>query len=551
MTRQLLVTSALPYANGDIHIGHLVEYIQTDIFVRFQQLIGNKCTYICADDTHGTPIMINAKKQGISPEALIATFHQKHQNDFKTFNIQFDYYGSTHTQENQRLAEKIYNAAKTINAIECRTVDQLYDPKENMFLPDRFVKGTCPKCKAENQYGDSCDKCSETYSPQELINPYSTLSGETPITKSSEHYFFKVSQFQNIIKSWLDTNPIRQEIKNKLQEWFDIGLKDWDISRDEPYFGFKIPNTKNKYFYVWVDAPIGYISTTQIWAKQHQVDYLTFWKNDNVEIHHFIGKDILYFHTLFWPAMLHIGGYNLPTKINIHGFLTVNGEKMSKSKGTFITARDFAKQFKPEFLRYYYASKLSGSSEDIDLNLTDFMHKINADVLGKFINIASRLGGILHKHCQGKLTTIDPNGKSLIQTIQDQQKKIETHYNDLALNKAMMTIMTCADHTNKYIDENTPWSVAKENPDKAAQIITTGLNACRLIALYLKPVLPEIVNGIETFLNSNPFLWKDATHILENHSINPYAHLAERIKKDDLTHFHDMIMPIDSIAKSI
>jgi methionyl-tRNA synthetase len=534
MEKKLLVTSALPYANGDIHIGHLVEYIQTDIFVRFQKLIGNNCTYICADDTHGTPIMINAKKQGVPPEEFIAQFHQAHQDDFKRFLINFDYYGSTHTDENRVLSEKIYHAAQDADAIDIRDIEQLYDEKESMFLPDRFVRGQCPKCTAADQYGDSCEVCSATYSPEDLVDPKSIVSGEAPVKKSSTHYFFKLAQFESVIQGWLESNTVRPEIKNKLQEWFDTGLRDWDISRDAPYFGFKIPGTDNKFFYVWVDAPVGYISATQIWANSVNQDYLNFWKNDDVEIHHFIGKDILYFHTLFWPAMLHVGGYNLPTKVNVHGFLTVNGEKMSKSRGTFITARHFADHLNPEFLRYYYASKLSGSIDDIDLNLTAFMHKVNADVLGKFINIASRLGGILHKKCEGKLTTIDDQGRDLITQIQGQSEVIKAHYNDLAFHKAMMAIMECADWANKYIDDQAPWSVVKEDKNRAAQIITAGLNACRLIALYLKPVLPEIVIGVESFLAIKPMVWSDGDRVIENHPIQPYTHLAQRLQNEDI-----------------
>ena len=534
MKKKLLVTSALPYANGDIHIGHLVEYIQTDIFVRFQKLIGNDCTYICADDTHGTPIMINAKKKGVPPEEFIAQFYQEHQDDFKRFLIDFDYYGSTHTDENRVLSEKIYEDAQKAGAIDVRDIEQLYDQKESMFLPDRFVRGQCPKCNAADQYGDSCEVCSATYSPEDLVDPKSVVSGEAPIKKSSTHYFFKLSQFESVIQGWLESDTVRPEIKNKLQEWFDTGLRDWDISRDSPYFGFKIPGTDDKFFYVWVDAPVGYISATQIWANTVNQDYLNFWKNDDVEIHHFIGKDILYFHTLFWPAMLHVGGYNLPTKVNIHGFLTVNGEKMSKSRGTFITARHFSDHLNPEFLRYYYAAKLSGSIDDIDLNLTEFMHKINADVLGKFINIASRLGGILHKKCEGQLTTIDETGQDLVTKIQGQAEAIKTYYNDLAFHKAMMAIMECADWANKYIDDQVPWSVVKEDADKAAQIITAGLNACRLIALYLKPVLPGIVSGIESFLAIESMVWSDGDRVIENHPIQPYTHLAQRLQSEDI-----------------
>lgn len=533
-SKKYLVTSALPYANGSIHIGHLVEYIQTDIWVRFQKLIGNTCVYICADDTHGTPIMLNAQKQGKTPEEFISHFYEEHQSDFKLFHVKFDYFGSTNSVENKTLAEDIYNKAKAIGGIYEKTIEQLYDDKEGMFLPDRFVKGTCPKCGAEDQYGDSCEVCSATYSPMDLINPISVVSGDMPIKKESVHYFFKLSQFESQVKGWLGQSPVKDSVRNKLNEWFESGLRDWDISRDKPYFGFQIPGTTDKFFYVWLDAPIGYISSTQNWAKDTGVDYNDIWKGDDWEIHHFIGKDILYFHTLFWPAMLHVGGYNLPEKVNVHGFLTVNGEKMSKSRGTFILARDFADKINPEFLRYYYAAKLSDGLDDIDLNMDDFLVKINSDVLGKFINIGSRLGSILNKKLDGKLSTVSEEGRSLLSDIREKSEEIKMSYDCLDYNKAMRLVMSAADLANRYIDEKAPWSVLKTDTDLARSICTDGLNAFYYLSIYLQPVLPSIADHISTFLSAPNNSWSYLETHLENQSIMPYQHLAQRLQKEDI-----------------
>lgn len=532
--KKRLVTSALPYANGQIHIGHLVECIQTDIFVRFQKLIGNTCHYICADDTHGTPIMLSAQKAGITPEVLIAQMQKDHLEDFAAFDVEFDHYGSTNCDENRVLAEFIYNTAKEKGVIYEKEIEQLYDAKAEMFLPDRFVKGTCPTCKATEQYGDSCEVCSATYSPKDLIDPKSAVSGDTPTLKNSDHHFFKLAAFEVFLKDWLKGDQLKIELKNKLAEWFELGLRDWDISRDAPYFGFKIPGTDDKYFYVWLDAPVGYISNTQIWAKKVGADFNAIWKDDpEYEIHHFIGKDILYFHALFWPAMLEVSGFKQPTKINVHGFLTVNGEKMSKSRGTFITAKQYLDELDPQFLRYYYAAKLSSAVEDIDLSFEDFVNRVNADVVNKFINIGSRLGSILYKKCEAKITSLDETGQSLIDQITASKDSIATHYEALDTHKAMRAIMELADICNQYIDQNAPWELAKTDTEKAAQVCSTGLNAFKHLATYLKPVIPKIVDGIERYLNIEPLTWDSLTTQLEaGHEINKYQHLAKRLDLD-------------------
>ena len=528
--RKLLVTSALPYANGQIHLGHLVEYIQTDIFVRYQKLIGNTCYYMCADDTHGTPIVISAKQQNITPEALIASIHKDHVQDFKAFNINFDHYGSTNSEENRCLAEEIFLKAKEKGAIYEKEIEQYYSEADAMFLPDRFIKGTCPKCKTEDQYGDSCESCGATYAPTDLINPKSTLSGAEPILKKSTHYFFELSQFSDPLQTWINNEEhLKPELQNKLQEWFKTGLQDWDISRDGPYFGFKIPGTTDKYFYVWLDAPVGYIATTQKWCRENDIPFEPIWKNNEFEIHHFIGKDILYFHALFWPAMLMVSEYSLPQKLHVHGFLTINGEKMSKSRGTFITARHYLEKFSPEFLRYYYAAKLSGSIEDIDLNMEDFIYRVNSDIVNKVVNIGSRLGSIVTKKLDAKLTTIDKAGHVLLDEISAEKDAISACYESLDYAKAMRTIMSLADKSNKYIDENAPWSAVKDSPEQAAIICTTGLNALRLLTIYLKPVMPELTQKIEAFLNIPTLTWQDVDTRLQNHAIQPYEHLAQRI----------------------
>lgn len=530
MRRKLLVTSALPYANGSIHLGHLVEYIQTDIWVRFQKQMGNECRYMCASDTHGTPIMINAQKQGMNPEALIEKFRAEHQESFKRFHIEFDYYGSTHSDSNRVLSESFFESARQAGAIETRSIDQLYSEQDGMFLPDRFVKGECPKCHAQDQYGDSCEVCGATYSPMELINPKSALSGDTPVVKSSVHYFFKLSVFQELIGNWISSGVVRPEVQKKLDEWFKEGLKDWDVSRDAPYFGFKIPGEESKYFYVWLDAPVGYVSATQDWcqdvAKTQEI-----WTSGDWEIHHFIGKDILYFHTLFWPAMLSAAKYQLPSKVNIHGFLTVNGEKMSKSRGTFVLADRYLDVCDPEFLRYYYASKLSATAEDLDLNLEDFVLKNNSDVVGKLINIGSRLGSIVHKKLDGRLTQVEGEAKPILDSILGLQSEIVECYETLQYAKAMRLIMDSADKLNKYIDSMAPWSVVKEDGVKAAEICTAGLNGLRILAVYLTPVLPRITDDIARYLNCS-LAFATVGEPLENHAIQPYVHIAQRLELD-------------------
>jgi methionyl-tRNA synthetase len=532
--RNILVTSALPYANGNIHLGHLVEYIQTDIWARFQKLIGNNCLYMCADDTHGTPIMLSAKKQGITPEELIKKMHKEHLADFQGFYIEFDNYHSTESPENESFANLIYNEAEKNGVIYEKEIEQMFCASCKMFLPDRFIRGTCPKCKAEDQYGDSCEKCGTTYATTDLIDPKCAECGEKPILKKTVHHFFKLSDFTEDLKKWVAVDHVVPEIKNKLKEWFDQGLRDWDISRDAPYFGFKIPGTDDKYFYVWLDAPIGYISATKNWCDKTNTDFDKIWRSDEYEIYHVIGKDILYFHTLFWPAMLMTAGFSLPNKVIVHGFLTINGEKMSKSRGTFIEAKKYLEKYNPEFLRYYYASKLSNSISDMDMNFEDFVFKVNADVVNKVINIGSRLGSIVYKKLDAKLTTLDSEGEILLNEIRSKEEEIKNAYENFEFARAMRIIITQADAANKYIDSNVPWTAVKENPEKAAQICTAGLNALKIIMCYLKPVLPKIAEGVQEFLNIPELQWSDINTNLENHIINKYMHLAQRLDKVEL-----------------
>ena len=529
MTRTLLVTSALPYANGDIHLGHLVETIQTDIWVRFQKLRGHHCIYLCADDTHGTPIMISAKKQNRTPDDMVAEIGVRHVADFERYGIEFDCYYSTNSPENKALSEAIYLKAVAAGAIEQREISQMFCPNDAMFLPDRLIRGMCPRCRAEDQYGDSCEKCSATYSPSELIDSRCAECGATPISKKSVHHFFKLSQYKDQIEGWVRGGHVQSEVANKLNEWFESGLRDWDISRDAPYFGFKIPGSDDKYFYVWLDAPIGYIATTQKWAADAGVEWAPYWTDPSVEIHHFIGKDILYFHTLFWPALLMVGGYQLPKAVHVHGFLTVNGEKMSKSRGTFINASEFAESFNPEFLRYYFASKLSSGIDDIDLNFEDFVFKVNAEVVNKIVNIASRLGAIVNKSCGGTLSTPDLVGVDLLSEIEGAAERIGTLYEALETHKATREIMALADKANQYIDTQAPWAAAKTDVDQARQICTTGLNALRLLAIYLKPIVPQLIAGVEGFLGIDPLTWADLQTRMTDYPIQPYTHLAQRV----------------------
>jgi methionyl-tRNA synthetase len=533
--RKILVTSALPYANGSIHLGHLVEYIQTDIWVRFQKLSGNECYYMCADDTHGTPIMLSAKRNKITPEELIAKMHLEHSKDFSGFGIKFDNYYTTNSPENKELAEFIYNTAKASGYIAKKEIAQAYCEKCQMFLPDRFIKGKCPKCGAEDQYGDACEVCSTTYDPLELVKPYCIECGSTPVKKRSTHYFFKLSALADKLQEWLKSGHVAPEIYNKLQEWFKQGLQDWDISRDAPYFGFKIPGTENKFFYVWLDAPVGYIATTKNWCDMNNYDFESIWKKPGFEIHHFIGKDILYFHTLFWPAMLMVSGFRTPDQIHIHGFLTVNGEKMSKSRGTFIKASQYLESgLNPEFLRYYYASKLTSTIDDLDLNLNDFLFKVNSEIVNKFVNIGSRLGSIVNKKLDNKISAPDSAGQEIVNNIIAAIPTIKKYYEELEYGKAIKEIMKFADDANKYIDTQAPWNLVKTDAEKARAVCTSGFNFLKIFAGLLKPVIPTLAAGVEKFLKIDPLDFTNLDKPLKDQEINNYERLAERIEKEQL-----------------
>lgn len=537
MQRKILVTSALPYANGSIHLGHLVEYIQTDIWVRFQKMRGHECHYVCADDAHGTPIMLRAQNEGISPEQLITAVKQEHMADFAAFAIGFDHYHSTHSEENRALASQIYLANRDAGHIESRTISQAYDPEKQMFLPDRFIRGECPKCGATDQYGDSCEACGATYDPTELKNPVSAVSGATPITKESEHFFFKLANFEAMLRDWTLGGHLQTEVTRKLQEWFDSGLQDWDISRDAPYFGFEIPDAPGKFFYVWMDAPIGYLASFKHYCEQTGVDFAAFMQPDSkAEMVHFIGKDIIYFHALFWPAMLKGAGLRLPNNIFAHGFLTVDGKKMSKSRGTFIKARSYLDHLNPEYLRYYFAAKLSSGIEDIDLNLQDFQNRINADLVGKVVNIASRCAGFINKRFDGQLSDslAEP---ALWQSFIAQADAIAERYEQREYAQAMRDIMALADKANQYIDEQKPWVLAKQ-ADKDAEvqaICSMGLNLFRVLVGYLKPVLPGTAQHAEAFLRIAPLQWSELTQPLLSHTINTFKPLMTRIEPDKIT----------------
>ncbi len=541
--RKILATSALPYANGSIHLGHLVEYIQTDIWVRYQKMYPKaerECHYVCADDAHGTPIMLRAEQEGITPETLIERMHAEHRRDFEGFNVAFDNYYTTHSEENRLLAEEIYRRLKDKNLIEVRTIEQLYDPEKNMFLPDRFIRGECPRCHAQDQYGDVCEVCGSTYSPTDLIKPVSAVSGATPVKKESEHYFFKLSQYKKFLKEWIHGGHLQAEAGNKLEEWFAVGLKDWDISRDSPYFGFQIPDAPGKYFYVWLDAPIGYMASFKNLCDRKGLNFDEYWgPSSTAELHHFIGKDILSFHALFWPAMLHGAGYRTPDKIYTHGFLTINGQKMSKSRGTFINARTYLNHLNPEYLRYYFAAKLTNRVEDIDLNLDDFIARVNADLVGKYVNIASRAAGFIHRHFDGRLAlTIYHNKAKEIDDLRASAKHIAKNYEGREYAKAVRQIMEDADKVNQYFDENKPWELAKKTNEterkKLHEICSTTLECFRLLTLYLKPILPDTAERAEQFLNIKPLTWTDLDHDLSGHRINEFKHLAKRVEKTQI-----------------
>jgi methionyl-tRNA synthetase len=532
MSRKILVTSALPYANGSIHLGHLVEYIQTDIWVRFQKMQGHTVHYVCADDTHGTPIMLRAEKEGITPEQLIDGVHQEHAADFADFHVAFDNYYSTNSNENKELSQGIYRALKANDKIAVKTIEQFYDPVKNMFLPDRFIKGECPKCHAKDQYGDSCEVCGATYNPTELINPYSAVSGAKPERKETEHYFFKLSDCEAFLKEWTKSGTLQGEAANKMGEWFENGLNDWDISRDAPYFGFEIPDAPGKYFYVWLDAPIGYMASFKNLCEKTGLDFDEYWKKGSeTELYHFIGKDMLYFHALFWPATLECRGYGTPTQVFAHGFLTVNGEKMSKSRGTFITARSYIEHVKnPEYLRYYYAAKLNGSMEDIDLNLDDFIARVNSDLVGKYVNIASRTAGFVAKRFDGKLKAVD---SAEIAAMRSAAEPIAEAYANRDYARALREIMRQTDVANAYVAEAEPWVVAKDEnrTEELHAICSTALEMFRILTVYLKPVLPQMAADIESFMNVGSLDWPSVQQGLsDGHTINKYKHLIKRLE---------------------
>ncbi len=531
--RQILVTSALPYANGDIHLGHLVEYIQTDIWVRFQKMRGHACYYVCADDAHGTAIMLKAAQLGIAPEQLIAQVKEQHQRDFAGFLIAFDNYHSTHSEENRQLSELIYKRLRDNGNIATRSITQAFDPEKNLFLADRYIKGTCPKCKADDQYGDNCEACGATYSPSDLINPKSAISGATPVNKESIHYFFRLPVFTDFLRQWTRAGHVPTEIANKLSEWLDAGLQEWDISRDAPYFGFEIPDAPGKYFYVWLDAPIGYMASFQNLCQREGIDFDAFWRQDSsAELYHFIGKDIVNFHALFWPAMLYDAGFRTPTRICVHGFLTVNGTKMSKSRGTFINARSYLDHLHPEYLRYYFAAKLSGGIEDLDLNLDDFIHKVNSDLVGKVVNIASRCARFIEKGSDGRLadSIAEP---ALWRRAAGAADAIADAYENREFGRAIREIMAIADAANEYIAAKEPWKLAKEAGREAEVqgICSLGINLFRALMIYLKPVLPEMAANSEAFLDDT-LTWEGAVEPLLSHRINTFAPLMQRVEKD-------------------
>ena len=531
--RQILVTSALPYANGSIHLGHMLEYIQTDMWVRYQKLRGNQCIYVCADDAHGSAIMLRAEKEGITPEQLIDGVKAEHSGDFADFLVEFDNFHSTHSPENRELSESIYKALRDNGHIATRSVTQYFDPEKGMFLADRFIKGTCPKCATPDQYGDNCEKCGATYEPTELKDPRSAISGAVPVLKDSKHFFFKLPQFQDMLQQWTRSGTLQESVANKLAEWLDGGLHEWDISRDAPYFGFEIPDEPGKYFYVWLDAPIGYMASFKnLCARRPELDFDAFWNKDSsAEVYHFIGKDIVNFHALFWPAMLEGAGYRKPTAINVHGYLTVNGQKMSKSRGTFIKARTYLDHLNPEYLRYYYAAKLGRGVDDLDLNLEDFIQKVNSDLVGKVVNIASRCAGFIHKGNAGVLVAANPEPE-LWNAFQSASPSIAEAYENRDFARAMREVMGLADRANAWIADKAPWSLAKQEgkADEVQAICALGVNLFRQLVIFLKPVLPHLARDAEAFLNVAPLTWADLATPLADHQLNPFTPLLSRIE---------------------
>ena len=535
-TREILVTSALPYANGSIHIGHMLEYIQTDIWVRFQRHIGNTCHYVCADDAHGTAIMLRAEQEGITPEQLIANVQAEHEQDFSNFNVSFDNFYSTHSPENREFSEYIYKACEAKGHIASRTITQAFDPEKQLFLADRFIKGTCPKCKTEDQYGDNCEACGATYSPADLIKPKSAISGAIPVQKDSTHLFFKLPDFEKLLKDWTRSGSLQSEIANKLAEWLDSGLQEWDISRDAPYFGFEIPGQENKFFYVWLDAPIGYMASFKnLCDRTAGLDFDYYWnKNSSTELYHFIGKDIINFHGLFWPAMLYAAEFRTPTAVYAHGFLTVNGQKMSKSRGTFIKAGTYLRHLHPEYLRYYFAAKLNNKVDDLDLNLEDFVQRVNSDLVGKVVNIASRSAGFISKKFNGKLSTA-VSEPELLNAFASEQHTIAEHYENREFGKAIKAIMALADQANQYIADKEPWVLAKQegSEQQVQDICSTGLNMFRMLMIYLKPVLPMMTENAANFLNDD-LSWSGLNTPLVSHGIEKFKPLMIRIEASQI-----------------
>ena len=531
MPRKIVVTSALPYANGPIHIGHLVEYLQTDIWVRFQKICGNQCLYFCADDAHGTPIMISARAAGITPEELIEQVHKEHKADFDGFLVEFDNYYSTHSPENKYFSELIFGRLKQAGSIVEKTIEQTYCENCKMFLPDRYIRGTCPRCKAENQYGDSCDKCGGTHQPTELINPVCSTCSTPPVRRESRHYFFKLADYEQQLKKLIAAGYTQKTTANKLDEWFSTGLRDWDISRDGPYFGFKIPGEEDKFFYVWLDAPIGYMASAKNYCDKTGLDFDKLWNSNEYELYHFVGKDIMYFHALFFPATLIGAGFKTANKLFVHGFLTINGEKMSKSKGTFIKASTYLKYLKPETLRYYYASKLTGGIEDIDLSIEDFTNKINSNLVGKLANLASRSGPMLTKNLDAQLGQLDDAGRELVSKLAAEKEQIIENYENLNYAAAVRTITALADEANRYVEQNQPWITVKSDLEKTRTTLTAVINAVRILTIYLKPVLPEYAEKIEKFLNIDKLSFADVETVLQKRKINNFERLADRIDK--------------------
>ncbi|MBI2603744.1 MAG: methionine--tRNA ligase [Deltaproteobacteria bacterium] len=529
MTRRL-VTSALPYANGDIHLGHLVEHLATDFWARFQKMRGHQCLTICADDTHGAPIMVAARKKGIAPEELIARTLQQHTKDFVDFQIHYDHYSTTHSETNRALCSHFYKKLKEGGHIFKRAVDQHYCETDKIFLPDRFVKGTCPRCGVENQYGDSCEACSAVYHSTELREPRCSICDSTPVVRASEQFFVKLEDFRPFLSEWVPQHT-SAAVANKLQEWLSEELKDWCFTRDAPYFGFELPDAKGKYYYVWFDAPIGYVSSTKEWCEQRGLNFKDFWQNPEIEIHHNIGKDIVYFHTLFWPAMLKSAGFSTPTSIWVHGMLTVNGEKLSKSKGTFINARTYLNHLAPEYLRYYLACKLNQGVGDIDFNFEDFVGRVNSDLIGKITNIASRSAQMLHKQLEGRLAHLPARGEGaeLIKKAHHESEGIAQLYEERNFAKALLSIRSLADLANKYFDDHKPWILVKEDKEKTREILTVALNLFRIVAVYLAPILPRYAEKVAQLFKEEPYTWESSQHAVENGELNPFSHLLSRL----------------------